>query len=157
MNIKKDIAMTTTHSSYPLNTFPLVSKQAKKPLRLRAWKDETFRQEQIANPKGVIQQVFLQCFPNGKLPEQMTCKVTKEDQSHLPLCRICTTRWVAGFWGSRRATVIWGTKQSQQPESKMHQALPTRRVWHPSKAISCWRKTKLFSVHKWHLVPFSDK
>ena len=48
-------------------------------LRLRAWKDEIFREALIADPKGVIQQLFPQCFPNGKLAEDLTIKVIEED------------------------------------------------------------------------------
>ncbi len=79
-DIKKDVPMTIDKTCHPLSTFPFLSEQGEKPLRLRAWKDETFRQELIANPKGVTQWLFPECFPNGKVPEQMTSKVIDEDQ-----------------------------------------------------------------------------
>lgn len=48
-------------------------------LRLRAWKDEAFRQELIADPKGVIERLFPHCFPDGKVPDKVTYKVIVED------------------------------------------------------------------------------
>jgi hypothetical protein len=63
-----------------LNEFPPLREEVERTLRLRAWKDETFRQELIADPKGVIQRPFPQCFPDGKVPEQLTYKVIQEDQ-----------------------------------------------------------------------------
>ncbi len=71
--------MTTEKTSYPLNTFAFVSEEIERTLRLRAWKDELFREALIADPKGVIQRLFPQCFPNGKLPEKLTIKVIKEN------------------------------------------------------------------------------
>jgi hypothetical protein len=44
-----------------------------------AWKDENFREALIADPKGVIQRLFPQCFPNGEAPKQLTIKVIEED------------------------------------------------------------------------------
>ena len=55
-------------------------EEVERTLRLRAWKDETFRQELIADPKGVIQRLFPEYLPNGKAPEQVTYKVIEEDQ-----------------------------------------------------------------------------
>jgi hypothetical protein len=71
--------MTTENTSSPLNTFPFLSEELERMLRLRAWKDENFREALIADPKGVIQRLFPQCFPNGKVPEQLTIKVSEED------------------------------------------------------------------------------
>jgi len=71
--------MTTHKTSHPLNTFAFVSEEMERTLRLRAWKDEIFRESLIADPKGVIQRLFPQCFPNGKLPEELTIKVIEED------------------------------------------------------------------------------
>ena len=53
--------------------------EVERELRLRAWKDEQFRQELIANPKGVIERLFPQCFPDGKVPDNVTYKVIVED------------------------------------------------------------------------------
>jgi hypothetical protein len=69
--------MTTDNS---LNEFPPLSEEVERMLRLQAWKDETFRQELIANPKGVTERLFPECFPDGKVPEQITYKVIEEDQ-----------------------------------------------------------------------------
>jgi hypothetical protein len=68
MNTNKDISMTTDNS---LNEFPPLSGQVERTLRLWAWKDKTFRQELIADPKGITQQLFPKCFPNGKVPHLM--------------------------------------------------------------------------------------
>jgi hypothetical protein len=71
--------MTTGNTSYPVNTLSFLSEEMERTLRLRAWKDEIFREALIADPKGVIQRLFPQCFPNGKLPEELTLKVIEED------------------------------------------------------------------------------
>jgi hypothetical protein len=71
--------MQTVNRSHHLNTLPFVSEEIERMLRQRAWKDEIFREALIADPKGVIQRLFPQCFPNGKLPEQLTIKVIEED------------------------------------------------------------------------------
>jgi hypothetical protein len=71
--------MTTRNTSHPVNTLPFLSEEMERTLRLRAWKDEKFREALIADPKGVIQRLFPQCFPNGKLPEELTLKVIEED------------------------------------------------------------------------------
>ena len=71
--------MTTSKTSHSLNTYPFLSEEMERALRLRAWKDEIFREALIADPKGVIQRLFPQCFPNGKLPEELTIKVIEED------------------------------------------------------------------------------
>lgn len=77
--------MTTKKTSHPLNTLSFLSEEVERTLRLRAWRDEIFREALIADPKGVIQRLFPQCFPNGKLPEQLTIKVIEED---LDTCHI---------------------------------------------------------------------
>ena len=71
--------MTTENTNHSLNTFPFLSEEMERTLRLRAWKDEIFREALIADPKGVLQRLFPQCFPNGKLPEQLTINVIEED------------------------------------------------------------------------------
>ncbi len=71
--------MTTDKTSHPLNKFPSLSEEVERALRLRAWKDENFREALIADPKGVIQRLFPQCFPNGEVFEQLTIKVIEED------------------------------------------------------------------------------
>jgi hypothetical protein len=71
--------MKTENTSHSLNTLPLLSEEMERTLRLRAWRDELFREALIANPKGVVQRLFPQCFPNGKIPEQLTINVIKED------------------------------------------------------------------------------
>ena len=71
--------MTTENTSYSLTTFPFLTEEMERTLRLLAWKDEIFREALIANPKGVIQHLFPQCFPNGQLPDQLTIKVIEED------------------------------------------------------------------------------
>ncbi len=71
--------MATDNTNHPLNTFSFLSEDIKRTLRLRAWKDEIFREALIADPKGVIQRLFPQCFPNGELAEELTIKVLEED------------------------------------------------------------------------------
>src|SRR6476660_2041746 len=71
--------MQTVNRSHPLNTLPFVSEEIERMLRQRAWKDEIFREALIADPKGVIQRLFPQCFPNGKLAEELTIKMIEED------------------------------------------------------------------------------
>jgi hypothetical protein len=67
---------TTNNST---SQMPPLRAEVEKTLRLQAWKDEAFRQELIANPKGVIERLFPQCFPNGKAPNHVTYKVIEED------------------------------------------------------------------------------
>jgi hypothetical protein len=76
---KRRITMTTDNTSHSLNTFAFLSEEVERALRLRAWKDEIFREALIANPKGVIQRLFPQCFPHGKLAEPLIIKVIEED------------------------------------------------------------------------------
>jgi hypothetical protein len=71
--------METGKTSLSLNTEPFLSEEVERMLRLRAWKDEIFREALIADPKGVIQRLFPRSFPNGKLPEELTLKVIEED------------------------------------------------------------------------------
>jgi hypothetical protein len=61
------------------NQRPPLREEVERELRLRAWKDEAFRQELIADPKGVIERLFPQCFPGGKVPDKVTYKVIVED------------------------------------------------------------------------------
>jgi len=72
--------MTTENANDFISQHPPLRAEVERTLRLRAWKDETFRQELIANPKGVIQRLFPEYFPDGKAPEQMTYEVIEEDQ-----------------------------------------------------------------------------
>jgi hypothetical protein len=71
--------MTTNNISHSLNALPFLSEEMERTLRLRAWKDEIFREALIADPKGVIQRLFPQSFPDGKVPEELTIKVIEED------------------------------------------------------------------------------
>ncbi len=77
--------MITENISQSFNTLPFLSEEVERTLRLRAWKDEIFREALIANPKGVIQRLFPQYFSNGKLAEQLTIKVIEEgpDTCHI--------------------------------------------------------------------------
>jgi hypothetical protein len=79
--------MKTDKTSHSLNTFSFLSEEVERTLRLRAWKDEIFREALIADPKGVIQRLFPQYFSNGKLAEQLTIKVIEEepDTCHIVL------------------------------------------------------------------------
>jgi hypothetical protein len=72
MTTQKD-AQDVTDQHIPLR------EEVERELRVRAWKDEAFRQELIANPKGVIERLFPQCFPDGKVPDSVTYKVIVED------------------------------------------------------------------------------
>jgi hypothetical protein len=69
---EKDI-QDVTNQHIPLR------EEVERELRLRAWKDEAFRQELIANPKGVIERLFPHYFPDGKVPDKVTYKVIVED------------------------------------------------------------------------------
>lgn len=71
--------MTTNNPNVSLNQLPLLSEEMQRSLQLWAWKDENFREALIADPKGIIQQVFHQSLPNGKLPDDLTIKVVEED------------------------------------------------------------------------------
>jgi len=71
--------MTTNNPNDSVNYIPFLSEEMERTLRRLAWKDEIFREALIADPKGIIQQVFLHCFPDGKLPDDLTIKVIEED------------------------------------------------------------------------------
>jgi hypothetical protein len=74
------MTMTTEENIQDVtNQQPPSREEVERELRLRAWKDEAFRQELIANPKGVIERLFPQCFPDGKVPDNLTYKVIVED------------------------------------------------------------------------------
>jgi hypothetical protein len=71
--------MTIDNTNNPLNLLPLLSEDMKRMLRLWAWRDENFCEALIADPKGVIQQIFPHCFPDGKIADNLTIKVIEED------------------------------------------------------------------------------
>lgn len=71
--------MTTNNPNASLNPLPLLSEEMERSLQRWAWKDEHFREALIADPKGIIEQVFHQSLPNGKLPDDLTIKVVEED------------------------------------------------------------------------------
>lgn len=71
--------MTIDNTSNSLNPLPLLSEEMERTLRLRAWRDEIFREALIADPKGVIQYMFHQSLPNGKLPDNQTINVIEQD------------------------------------------------------------------------------
>jgi hypothetical protein len=73
--------MTTDNTSDPLNPLPLLSQEMERTLRRLVWKDENFREALLADPKGIIQQVFPHCFPDGNIPDNLTIKVIEEDPS----------------------------------------------------------------------------
>jgi hypothetical protein len=47
-------------------------------LRARAWKDDAFRQEFLANPKAVLERDYATWFPEGKIPSELSIKVVEE-------------------------------------------------------------------------------
>lgn len=54
-------------------------------LRTRAHKDETFRQDFLANPRAVLERDYPDYFPGGKVPDGKVIKVTEEDEQTLHL------------------------------------------------------------------------
>jgi hypothetical protein len=52
-------------------------------LRARAWKDDAFRQELLANPNAVLQREFAAWFPEGKIPSGLIIKVVEEDEQSI--------------------------------------------------------------------------
>jgi hypothetical protein len=59
-------------------------------LRARAWKDDTFRQELLANPKVVLQRDFAALFPEGKIPSELSIKVVEEEEQSI--CFVLPTK-----------------------------------------------------------------
>lgn len=49
-------------------------------VRTRAWKDETFRQEFLANPKALLERDYAQWFPEGKIPAELSIKTIVEEE-----------------------------------------------------------------------------
>lgn len=52
-------------------------------LRARAWKDDAFRQEFVANPRAVLERDYAQCFPEGKIPSGLSFKIIEEEEQTL--------------------------------------------------------------------------
>jgi hypothetical protein len=52
-------------------------------LRARAWKDDSFRQELLANPKAVLQRDFAAWFPEGKIPSELSIKIVEEEEQSI--------------------------------------------------------------------------
>lgn len=49
-------------------------------IRMRAWKDDTFRQEFQATPKAVLERDYAQYFFEGKIPSELSIKVIEEEE-----------------------------------------------------------------------------
>ncbi len=52
-------------------------------LRARAWKDDTFRQELLADPKAVLQRDCAAWFPDGIIPSELSIKVIEEEEQSI--------------------------------------------------------------------------
>jgi hypothetical protein len=52
-------------------------------LRARAWKDETFRQEFLTNPKAILERDYAQFLPEGKIPSEFSLRVVEEDEQSI--------------------------------------------------------------------------
>src|SRR5689334_9186733 len=52
-------------------------------IRVRAWKDDTFRQEFLASPKTVLERDYARYFPEGQIPSQLSIKVIEEEEQAL--------------------------------------------------------------------------
>src|SRR5690348_5608749 len=79
-SLRRSVTMTTEENSQNVTSQHIsLREEVERELRVRAWKDEAFRQELIADPKGVIERLFPQYFPDGKAPDKVTYKVIVED------------------------------------------------------------------------------
>lgn len=54
--------------------------EVEKELRSRAYKDEAFRLELLANPRAVLERDYPHWFPGGKIPEGLSIKVNEEEE-----------------------------------------------------------------------------
>jgi hypothetical protein len=52
-------------------------------LRARAWKDEAFRQELLANPQAVLERDYATWFPKGEIPSNLSFKIIEEEEQTL--------------------------------------------------------------------------
>jgi hypothetical protein len=52
-------------------------------LRARAWKDETFRQEFLTNPKAILERDYAQFLPGGKIPSDLSLRVVEEEEQSI--------------------------------------------------------------------------
>jgi hypothetical protein len=52
-------------------------------VRVRAWKDDAFRQEFLAHPKAVLERDYAQSFPEGKIPSELSIKVVEENEQDM--------------------------------------------------------------------------
>jgi hypothetical protein len=52
-------------------------------IRARAWKDDTFRQEFLADPKAVLQRDFAAWFSNETILADLSIKVVEEEEQSM--------------------------------------------------------------------------
>jgi hypothetical protein len=52
-------------------------------LRARAWKDDAFRQEFLADPKAVLERDYARYFPKDQIPSELSIKVIEEDEQSI--------------------------------------------------------------------------
>ena len=52
-------------------------------VRARAWKDEAFRQELLANPRAVFERDYAAWFSSGKIHSHLAFKIIEEDEQTL--------------------------------------------------------------------------
>jgi hypothetical protein len=74
---KQDTITTVTPQSTPSR------EELEQHVRTRAWKDDTFRQEFLTNPKAILERDYAQYFPEGKIPLELSIKVIEEEEQDL--------------------------------------------------------------------------
>jgi hypothetical protein len=82
------IQQDTVTSDEPQNA--LSREELEQHLRARVWKDDTFRQEFLTNPKAVLEHDYAQYFPEGQIPSELSITVIEEDEQ--AICFVLPSR-----------------------------------------------------------------
>lgn len=122
--------MTTNNPNDTVNQWPPLSQEMESTLRLFAWRDEIFREALIADPKGIIHDLFHQ-----RLPDDLTINVIEQDafthhivlpafaEEEEPILEIAEEQQVElianlGFEGSERLRESDDSKRSHNSADK---------------------------------------
>jgi hypothetical protein len=68
------------HMTAATSQSTLSREELEQHIRARAWKDDAFRQEFLANPKAVLERDYAQSFPEGKIPSGLSIKAIEEEE-----------------------------------------------------------------------------
>jgi hypothetical protein len=79
----KDFQAATERQDQSVSPCALSKEELEQHLRARAWKDDAFRQEFLADPTSVLERDYAQYFPEGKIPSELSIKVVEEEEQSI--------------------------------------------------------------------------